>query len=184
MKNAVRVLIAALLIIVVFIFFHPNNFSALNPAVGLENNSEHVIVDYCKELVSFKPVKDRIVKFINDLGIHDAFVQFGLLAPLEEELWYRGALWIICLLFTLRNPTYKTLAWITLFIPTYIWAIQHPYSPFYQSLVFLGGIINGCLIMFLAEKEEKWLKWLGLPTAFFLHSFVNCLLVYIIWRFN
>ena len=164
MKKTAKVIGGMLLIIILFIIIHPA--SPINKA------------DYWREIVSFKPIKERIVSSINYQGIKETLKDYSYKAW-EEEMVYRGASFILLVLFGYwRWPEKpgRIAAWMLLVPLSYYWAINHyQYSVLYQAIIFLGGLINGSCIIYMKNKA------LGMLSAIALHLTVNVTVISVIY---
>lgn len=155
------------MIMSVFIIFSPNSYS---------------------EIFSFEPLENIARQQVNYHGIKKVVFNFSVLAPLKEEIIYRGHVWLFCFisfLLGVKGEWQRVIALLILFIPTMFWTIPHNYPAFYQSCVFLGGITSGLFTIYLMDKKiaklPGWLITLILPII--LHSLFNFFFILIVWKF-
>ena len=143
------------------------------------------------EIFSFKPLKNMVQNQIKYYGIERVIFNFSVLAPLKEEIIYRGPVWLFCFisfLLGVKDDWQKVIALLILFIPTMVWAALaggHAYPVFYQGCVFLGGIVSGLFTIYLMDKKiaklPGWLITLVLPII--LHSIFNLCFILAVWKF-
>lgn len=138
--------------------------------------------------LSPSPVKFNIQSVINSYGLAETLFRYCVQAPVLEEILYRGPVWLSCIVLKLcgrREFSKYSLIWLILIVPTSIWAYNdHPYSTFYETIIWFGGFTNGCLIINLLEKHWGWPAILGaLPIVVVLHSFVNAVVIFLILKF-
>lgn len=166
MKSVLVFLIGIVMIMSVFIVFSPNSHN---------------------EIFSFEPLKNMMRQQVNYHGIKKVIFNFSVLAPLKEEIVYRGPVWLFCFisfLFGVKDNWQKVIALLILFIPTMVWASlagYHSYPVFYQGCVFMGGIISGLFTIYLMNYKRGWLITLILPII--LHSLFNLFFFLIVWEF-
>ena len=127
----------------------------------------------------FTSVKSLIDRSIKVNGIKQTLLDF-LTHAYEEEMIYRGPLLFIFLISLRRLEKFqKITAWLLLIYTTFLWTISiHSHYPWIvQVIVFNGGLINGCCIIYFKNKV------FGLLTAIFLHGAVNAAAIGFVYYF-
>lgn len=166
MKKTLVFLFGIIMIMAVFIIFTPNSYN---------------------EIFDFQPLKEIVKNQINCYGFKKVFFTATVLAPLKEEIIYRGPVWIFCFisfLLGVKSEWQRVIALLILFTPTIVWASlggYHNYPSFYQGCVFLGGITSGLFTIYLMNRKYGWLITLILPII--LHSLFNLFFFLIVRRF-
>ncbi|MEK9183531.1 MAG: CPBP family glutamic-type intramembrane protease [Patescibacteria group bacterium] len=133
------------------------------------------------DLFTLESVSNRIGNSIKNDGVGDTIILYAVKAPIFEEIVYRGPLWFLCVMFGLLGFNYwvrNVVLWPSLILPTLSWSLHHPYPPIYQPLIFIGGVMNGAIIIYLLEK--KWSKtsvFGSLALVICAHSLLNILFI-------
>mgnify|MGYP001591103458 CR=1 FL=1 len=139
-----------------------------------------------QEAIALKPVVAIVQSAVSADG---GFYRYAIQAPIYEELVYRGPLWLVSVLLVLlkisRDWEKLALASAVLVVPTWHWALLHPYPMFYQAIILIGGFCNGLIVFYLVTNERRTRVSIGaaLPLVIFLHGLCNVIFVSLIWRF-
>lgn len=169
-----KALICIAVFLTVFVTFHPKS-------------SDNYFNNW-RDLLSFKPVINRVENAIERDGIQNVLSLYLIQAPIFEEIIYRGPVWLLCIVLGLMGCNSRweknVVVWPVLVIPALAWSFLHPYPPIYQAFVFLGGIVDGAVIIYLLEKKWSAASVFGsLTLAIYMHSALNLLALVIVWFF-
>ncbi len=161
-----KFIIGVVVVIVIFVAFQDEPFDNYNG---------------WRDLFTLESVTNRIENSIKNNGLSDTVMLYVIRAPIFEEIIYRGPVWLLCVVLGLLGFNYwirNIILWPALIIPTLSWSLNHPYPPIYQPLIFLGGVINGAIIIYLLEKKWSRSSIFGsLVLVILLHSLLNSLFI-------
>lgn len=174
MKRLILLVISPLLLIFGFLIFHPNSDQQL--IIGLQKNGLKI---YFQKISDIQPVKKTLNQMVDRLGVMKASQEL-LTAAVVEELVYRTPILLIIIFFGAPRLSKIIFALIVLIFLSWYWSLGHNYPALIQSIVFLGGIINGLGIIYFGNSSYHnnphvfyRSKTIGLLLAILLHGLAN-----------
>lgn len=129
------------------------------------------------------PIQERIQGDLREVGLLQVVYYYIIKAPLLEEWQFRSYALVFALIFSgsstklWRRLFLNLIYWSIVIWPTYLWAFQHPYPPFYQWIIFLGGLFNGLMIAHFNYLGGFSNRWKSLVAPVLAHAEVNSIIV-------